>query len=256
MYTVVNVEKTRGYSVARGATAGVLAVVIGGGLAGCMSKSGGVVSGESGPAPSATSSMEMNGRQLISTAEAVRDLGTLAVKGRAPMTGYSREQFGGGWATVGGCDERDNILRRDLTGEKLDSHGCKVLSGVLQDPYTGKRISFTRGVRTSGAVQIDHVVALGDAWQTGAQQLSAAQREKLANDPLELNAVDGPANEQKGDGDAATWLPSNKSIRCAYVAQQILVKERYDLWVTSAEHNAMQHVLAACPGQQLAVPVG
>jgi hypothetical protein len=123
------------------------------------------------------------------------------------------------------------------------------MSGLLHDPYTGKDITFTRGIDTSSAVQIDHVVALSDAWQTGAQQLSANQREQLANDPLELLAVDGPANQQKSDGDAATWLPPNKPFRCQYIARQIAVKAKYMLWVTAAEKEAMQRVLASCPGQ-------
>ena len=100
-------------------------------------------------------------------------------------------------------------------------------------------------------MQIDHVVALSDAWQKGAQQLSMAMREQLANDPLELLAVDGPANQAKGDGDAATWLPPNKPYRCAYVARQIAVKQKYHLWVTSAERDAMQKILSGCAGQAL-----
>ena len=124
-----------------------------------------------------------------------------------------------------------------------------IASGQLDDPYTGKRITFQRGSGTSTAVQIDHVVALSNAWQTGAQQLSSEQRQQLANDPLELLAVDGPANQQKGDGEAATWLPSHKPFRCQYIARQIAIKRKYHLWVTSGEKAAMQRVLATCPGQ-------
>jgi hypothetical protein len=182
-------------------------------------------------------------------------LATLAVKGRAPKTGYDRDQFGSAWHDTdrNGCDQRNDVLRRDLTDLtiKAGTNGCLVLTGVLHDPYTGKTIDFTRGVGTSTAVQIDHVVALSDAWQTGAQQLSAATREDFANDPLELLAVDGPTNESKGDGDAATWLPPNKSERCAYVARQIAVKAKYGLWVTSAEKQAMIRVLAPCPNQKV-----
>lgn len=181
-------------------------------------------------------------------------LAKLAVKGRAPMTGYTRAQFGSGWAKVGECDMREHVLGRDLTDVRYrSSTDCTVLAGTLNDPYTGKVIQFVRGPGTSTAVQIDHVVALGDAWQKGAQTLSFATREQLYNDPLELIAVDGPTNEQKGDGDAATWLPPNKSYRCRYVARQIAVKVKYRLWVTQAEHDAMQRVLDACPGQQLPV---
>ncbi|WP_427015956.1 GmrSD restriction endonuclease domain-containing protein [Pseudarthrobacter sp. P1] len=177
-------------------------------------------------------------------------LATLPVKGRAPKTGYSRDQFGAAWSDVdhNGCDTRNDILARDLTATtfKAGTHNCVVLTGALDDPYTAKAIAFTRGATTSSAVQIDHVVALSDAWQKGAQQLTAAQRMSLANDPLNLLAVDGPANQQKSDGDAATWLPANKGYRCPYVARQISVKATYNLWVTQAEHDAMATVLATC----------
>jgi hypothetical protein len=172
-------------------------------------------------------------------------LGALEVKGRAPKTGYARAQFGDGWATNDGCDTRERILIRDMK-DVVTSDGCKVQSGTLNDPYTGKIINFTRGEATSAEVQIDHVVALSNAWQTGAQQLSYDQRVALANDPLELLAVDGPANQNKGDGDAATWLPPNKPFRCQYVSRQISVKAKYGLWVTSAERDAIASILPAC----------
>lgn len=189
--------------------------------------------------------------QLTQASGAAADaLSQLAVKGRAPKTGYSRTQFGNGWRTSGLCDTRNIILHRDMPGATVDDQ-CHVTKGTLNDPYTGTTITFTRGDTTSAAVQIDHVVALGDAWQKGAQQLSASNRENLANDPLELLAVDGPANQQKSDADAATWLPSNKAFRCQYVARQIAVKAKYKLWVTTAEKDAMTTVLATCPGQAL-----
>lgn len=181
---------------------------------------------------------------------AIDALGQLAVKGRAPKTDYSRSQFGDGWATTAGCDTRNIILHRDLTDVAVDS-SCNVTSGVLNDPYTGKVIQFNRGSSTSAAVQIDHVVALSDAWQTGAQQLTKKQRTTLANDPLELLAVDGPANQQKSDGDAATWLPSYKPFRCQYVARQIAVKQKYGLWVTAPEKDAIFSILKSCPTQKL-----
>jgi hypothetical protein len=183
-------------------------------------------------------------------------LATIPVKGRAAKTGYSRDQFGQAWADTdrNGCDTRNDILRRDLSDLALKpgTRDCVVLSGVLNDPYTAALINFLRGSNTSDAVQIDHVVALSDAWQKGAQQLTADQRLAFGNDPLNLLAVDGPANQQKSDGDAATWLPANKPYRCDYVARQIAVKSRYALWVTQAEHDAMARILGGCPG--LAVP--
>ena len=184
------------------------------------------------------------------TGPAAVALSQLPVKGRSPKTGYTRAQFGEGWETQQGCDTRNIILHRDLTNVAVDSE-CRVVSGTLDDPYTGKLIEFHRGPDTSDLVQIDHVVALSDAWQKGAQQLTFERRQTLANDPLELLAVDGAANQQKSDGDAATWLPPNKAFRCQYVARQITVKQKYDLWVTQAEKDAMNRVLATCPNQTL-----
>lgn len=170
-------------------------------------------------------------------------LDTLEVKGRAAKTGYSRDQFGNGWGKTNGCDTRDIILYRDLKNVVLEDE-CTVVSGTLNDPYTGTTIEFNKA--DSSAVQIDHVVALSDAWQTGAQQLTIEQRKLLANDPLELLAVEGKANQAKSDADAASWLPKNKSFRCDYVARQIAVKKKYELWVTDAEKAAMVSVLGSC----------
>jgi hypothetical protein len=173
------------------------------------------------------------------------DVAKLAVKGRAPKTGYERSQFGNGWQVVNGCDVRNIILARDLTNEVVDSE-CNILSGILTDPYTGEAINFTRGKTTSDDVQIDHVVALSDAWQKGAQQLTYKERVAFANDPLNLLAVDGKANQQKSDADAATWLPANKSFRCEYVQRQVKVKIKYSLWVTMAERATIVRILSAC----------
>ena len=186
-------------------------------------------------------------------------LETLPVKGRAPKTGYERSLFGPTWADVdqNGCDTRNDILNRDLTDiTYVNSVPCTVKTGVLADPYTGTVIDFVRGTTTSSAVQIDHVVALSDAWQKGAQQLTTEQRTAFANDPLNLQATDGPTNQQKGDGDAATWLPPAKGFRCEYVARQVSVKARYGLWVTQAEHDAIAGILAGCPGQPAPTYVG
>ena len=181
---------------------------------------------------------------------AVDVLSGLSVKGRAPKTGYARAQFGQAWADVdrNGCDTRNDVLKRDLTDLvfKVGTRNCLVLSGTLVDRYSGETIDFVRGNVTSMEVQIDHVVALSNAWQTGAFKLSAAQRTALANDPINLYAVKGSLNSQKSDGDAATWLPPLKSFRCAYVSQQIAVKAKYGLWVTPPEKAAMVSILSKC----------
>ena len=183
-------------------------------------------------------------------------LETLAVKGRAPKTGYTRAQFGPAWADVdrNGCDTRNDILKRDLTSitYRAKTRNCVVESGTLVDRYSGETINFVKGNISSMEVQIDHVVALSNAWQTGAFKLTADQRRALSNDPLNLFAVKGRLNSQKGDGDAATWLPPLKSFRCSYVAQQIAVKAKYSLWVTAPEKAAIVSILAKCPAQKVA----
>ena len=180
-------------------------------------------------------------------------LSGLEIKGRAPKTGYDRDQFGPAWTDNvdvagghNGCDTRSDILGAQLDDVvfKADTNGCKPLSGSLNDPYTGNTIPFSS--ENGNAIHIDHVVALSDAWQKGAQQWDAQTRVELANDPDNLIAVDGPTNMAKGDGDAATWQPPNKAFRCEYAAMQINVKAKYGLWVTQAEHDALSTNLGRC----------
>jgi hypothetical protein len=185
---------------------------------------------------------------------AIQELEKLTVRERASRDGYARDEFGSGWAKWLTCNTRQKILNRDLHDINLDDDNCKVLSGVLDDPYTGNVINFTYGTTTSSAVQIDHVVALSNAWQTGARDWEKSKRVQLANDDLELLAVDGPANMKKSDSDAADWLPPNRDFRCQYVARQIAVKIKYELWVIQAEHDAMAKVLETCPNQQMPSP--
>ena len=178
----------------------------------------------------------------------------LTVKGRAAKTGYTRAQFGQAWFDTdkNGCDTRNDILRRDLVSRQMQN-SCKVLAGTLvPDPYTGTSIRFVYG--GASEVDIDHLVALSDAWQKGAATWPAGKRLALANDPLNLLAVDSSTNRSKGDGDTATWLPPNKAYRCTYVAKQVAVKGKYALWVASAERDAMTRVLATCPAMVLPGP--
>lgn len=172
---------------------------------------------------------------------------TLTVAGRAPRTGYNRDQFGQRWRDIdrNGCDQRNDILQRDLHNPYVPN-GCRVLTGTLHDPFTGNIINFERGQDTSQLVQIDHIVPLADAWQKGAQQWTPEQREQFANDPLNLLAVDGHQNQKKSASDAASWQPPNKSFRCHYAAQQITVKHTYNLWVTQAEKEALARELNRC----------
>ena len=177
---------------------------------------------------------------------AMEILEKLEVKGRAPKTGYDREQFYSGWPNVDGCSLRQRIIRREF-GESAVLEECNVMAGEFDEPYTGEHLKFSTRDEISKGIQIDHVVALSDAWQKGAQNLSAEKRYEVATDPLNLLAVDAAANKKKSDGDAATWLPANKRFRCQYVARQVSVKYKYSLWVTEAEKSAISKVLENCP---------
>ena len=185
------------------------------------------------------------------TNDALTALNKLEVKGRAAKTGYTRSQFPH-WSDPdrNGCDARNDTLKRDLTDVtyKEGTRDCKVIAGQLLDPFSGKVIIFSP---TKVVIDIDHVVALSKAWQTGAAYFDKAVRTQIANDPLNLLAVDSKLNRQKGDGDAATWLPPSKSFRCAYVARQVAVKAKYKLWVTEPEKVAVTKILSSCAGQKL-----
>ncbi|WP_240197530.1 HNH endonuclease family protein [Nonomuraea lactucae] len=222
--------------------AGLAAVVA---LAGC-----GGLDARTGPDGGGPVSSKANKADKADVGEAREKLAGLAVKGRAPRTGFEREKFGPAWADVdrNGCDTRNDILKRDLRDEKFKAgtHDCVVVSGVLEDPYSGRTITFKRGQDTSSDVQIDHLIPLSDAWQKGAQKWTATKRREFANDPLNLLAVDGPLNNQKSDSDAATWLPPRRAYRCAYIARQVNVKAKYELWVTRAEKDTMDRILDSC----------
>lgn len=151
---------------------------------------------------------------------------------------------------------RDTILARDMTDVTYnDKH--QVATGTLHDPYTGTTINFKRGQTTSNAVQIDHVVAFGEAWESGLGDDDEQTIERYYNDPYVLLAVDGPSNNGKQDSDAAEWLPSKvdadgkDTYDCYYVARQIAVKDKYDLSVDKDEKNAMSDVLATCSAQTI-----
>jgi len=185
------------------------------------------------------------------TTDALTALNKLEVKGRAAKTGYTRAQFPH-WSDPdrNGCDARNDTLKRDLTdiSYKAGTRDCKVIAGQLLDPFSGKVIIFST---TKVVIDIDHVVALSNAWQTGAAYFDKALRTQIANDPLNLLAVDSKLNRQKGDGDAATWLPPSKTFRCEYVARQVEVKGKYKLWVTEPEKVAITKILSSCAGQKL-----
>lgn len=177
-------------------------------------------------------------------------LAKLEIKGRAPKTGYKRDEFYEDWPKIDGCSLRQRIIKREFGDSAVLKDSCDVISGEYDEPYTGQHKVFQQKTEISKGVQIDHIVALSNAWQTGAQYLDKTARYQMATDPLNLLAVDASANQQKSDGDAATWLPANKGFRCQYVARQVSVKYKYKLWTTEAEHTKIAEILEKCPNER------
>ncbi|WP_202980881.1 HNH endonuclease family protein [Microbacterium lushaniae] len=163
---------------------------------------------------------------------------------------YYRESFGTAWHDLdrNGCDTRNDVLRRDLhdTVLKDGTNGCKVLAGVLVDPYTGERVEFVSGTDTSVLVQIDHLVPLAWAWRHGAEFWSDQERLAFANDPDNLRATAGAVNQSKGDSGPEEWLPPSEAAHCVYVSDYVAVLDEWDLGVTGEERTALERVLARC----------
>lgn len=209
------------------------------------------------PAPPAEEHHEGDGHDhdhdiIASDGNALAALEDLPVKERTNTDDYKRDAFGKAWLDVdnNGCDTRNDILARDLTDIVVDS-SCKVQTGVFNDPYTGTVINFDRSTGNGGGVDIDHIIPLSLAWQTGAANWDEDTRIAFANDPLNLVASDAGENRKKGDKDASRYLPPNVGFQCEYVARQVTVRTKYATFVTQAEKDAMREVLNTCPEQTL-----
>lgn len=192
------------------------------------------------------------GGAASSGGDAAEVLATLTVAEAGTLETYERDEFGSAWPDVddNGCDTRDDILRRDLADPTVDDDGCTVRAGTLEDPYSGETLTSTTLGRD---VQIDHVVALADAWTTGADAWDRDTRLAFANDPLNLIATVASENTSKGARDAAEWLPTDTDFWCPYVARQVAVKAKYGLAVTRDEHDRIADVLTSCPAQDVPV---
>jgi hypothetical protein len=162
-----------------------------------------------------------------------------AVKiGDPRKSGYDRDSFGNAWEDVdrNGCDTRNDILARDLT-QIVRTNNCTVASGVLQDKYTGETINFIRG---KSKIDIDHIIPLSYAHRQGASDWTAAKREALANDPVNLSASSASANRSKSDSGPSEWMPTNSSYRCEYGKKFAAAAVKYDLPITQADFNTIQ----------------
>jgi hypothetical protein len=217
----------------------VASVAIVAGAAGCGDLAAGGAQTKPGPAAGYVPPQA----QITSAKAKLAELPT-AVPDR---TGYQRTRnFGPAWSVDtdrNGCGTRDDILRRDLTKVQLRGR-CTVIAGVLADPYTGATVTFRKA--QADEVQIDHVVPLAAAWSLGARTWTQRQRERFANDPLNLMATSRHANLSKGDSRPSQWLP-RPGFRCTYAVRYVQVSGAYGLSVTAADRSTLATLLRACP---------
>ena len=170
---------------------------------------------------------------------------------------YRRDAFGESWTDEtsapgghNGCDTRNDILDRDLidkTYVAISRCPTAVATGTLRDPYTNATVPFLRGNQTGASVQIDHLVPLALAWDLGARNWTDDMRERFANDPANLLAVDGPTNQDKGDKEPSLWMPPNAAFHCQYAMQFIAVLRGYRLPVDAASAPVLRSAAATCP---------
>lgn len=184
-------------------------------------------------------------------------VGITVLEQRTHRYDYRRAAFGHAWddnndAPGGhnGCDTRDDILDRDLVDKTYVSvKRCPnaVATGTLHDPYTNTTIAFRRGAKVGEAVQIDHIVPLAYAWDMGASGWPDPVRLRFANDPANLLAVQGKANQDKSDSAPAQWMPPNKAFACQYAMQFVAVLRGYSLPVDQASTGVLGKAAQTCP---------
>jgi Protein of unknown function (DUF1524) len=252
--------------IGRGAVAVALAAVAGGAVwlatrgsapAG-NAQSGNQPSPASAPAAASPASPQLTVTPPVPGGEfppppgtARQQLAGLVVAKNQGSSSYQRSAFGPGWGGYGyypkipgGCQARDEVLRRDLSDLKAgDQNTCIIFSGILHDPYTGEELPYSRYGSTD--IQIDHVVALGAAWRSGASAWTQERRVEFANDINNMLAVDGAANNDKGSKTPDQWRPP-RDFWCPYAERWVGVKNLYRLTVTAAEKSALEQMLATC----------
>jgi hypothetical protein len=173
-----------------------------------------------------------------------RDLERLRIRAEGSGSGYERDRFGTRWKDTdrNGCDQRNDVLARDLR-EVRKRGGCVVIAGTLDDPYSGKRVTFAKS--DADEVQIDHVYPLALAWRMGASGWDEQRRERFANDHDNLLAVWGVPNRQKSDKGPGEWKPQ-KSYQCAYAGKYVAIAKEYALPIAQGDRTALRDFLGRC----------
>jgi len=184
----------------------------------------------------------------VAPAEAAARLAGLPVAARADRPAYRREAFGKGWGRIGGCETRDVVLARQLRDVvRVRGDRCAISSGTFQDPYTALARTYRRGQDPGKGLDVDHLVSLRNAWQSGAAGWDDARREAFANDLRNLQLTAAGVNRGKGDAPVDAWVPPNRGYRCTYAVRWIEVKAAWRLAVTTAERDTLTRLLRSCP---------
>jgi hypothetical protein len=176
-----------------------------------------------------------------SASAAAADLDTLTVARQRSMAGYSRDRFPHWRSVDSNCDVRDVVLKRDGTDVQV-TRDCKVLRGRWFSLYDEKTYT------DPGLIDIDHMVALANAWRSGADAWTDEQRGEFANDLTrpQLLAVSRTSNRAKGDQDPAQWKPPNRGYWCEYARRWVAVKHYWRLTVTEREKIELREMLGSC----------
>lgn len=164
--------------------------------------------------------------------------------GRSP---YSRDEFGTGWTDPdhNGCDARQDAIRAATTN-RVTAGPCKITRADIRDRYSGR----TYPAANPSAFDIDHIVALHDAWNSGASSWTRARRVAFANDPADLVLTTASANRSKGDQDPSQWAPATHDGACFYARTYRAIKLRWRLHTTPAQRSAVRRTLATCTGTE------
>jgi hypothetical protein len=172
-------------------------------------------------------------------------LARLEIRDEGSRRGYDREDFGEGWTTdAHGCTTREQVLAEESKAPiTRGSDGCSVEEGRWLSLYDGDVL------RDPDDLQIDHMVPLAEAWDSGASEWDAERRERYANDMRRtgaLLAVSSEMNQSKSDQDPTEWMPPDRGVWCRYVNAWIVQKHGWHLTIDQAEHDKLAHVLATC----------
>ena len=165
-------------------------------------------------------------------------------------TGYKRTLFKHWVGTGNGCDSRKSVIISEAIVKPKVEAGCKIVGGEWMSIYDLVKVT------DAGKLDVDHMVPLAEAWDSGASSWDAAKKEMYANDqtdPRHLIAVTGTSNRSKSDQDPTDWMPTNKAYACEYITNWISIKVRWSLTIDSKEKTAIESILKGCKPTKITI---